>query len=365
MTDARNRLLLFERYPALEGRLPWVRLGSGPSPVLPMRKLEEFAGSGRLFVKRDDSFGRPGGGKLRKLEFLLADARERRRTTVLTFGPAGSNHVVATTTWAAALGMQTLGILIPQTVQPYVVPNLAYSLSQGCSLEFVPRQELAPLAAVRRYLSQTFRAGRRPYIILPGGTSPLGILGYVEAGLELAQQVADEELPEPDFVFIPAGTCGSLAGLALGLKLSGLRSTAVGVRVFSRITSNEHATAWLANRTWRFLRRRAPNLPNVRLRARDIAMIHHHFGGGYAAFTDAGTRAVEQARDKEDLTLEGTYTGKALAAMMEFMADPAHSSRTGVLVNTHGPARHDGTADIEALEPRLREWLKAQTGTSP
>ena len=114
-------LALERRFPALVGRLSRCALASLPTPVHRLAELGRETGLSDLWIKRDDQTGRVyGGNKVRKLEWLLADALARGHRTVLTTGALGSNHALATTIYARELGLRTRLVLVPQPVTPHV-----------------------------------------------------------------------------------------------------------------------------------------------------------------------------------------------------------------------------------------------------
>ena len=364
-TDQARDPYLFQRFPLLRGRLPWTPLGRLPTPVAALDGLGARLGHDRLFVKRDDLSGeRYGGNKIRKLEFTLGDALAKGHRTVLTVGAAGSNHVLATTLCARALGMRTVGVMVPQAVQAYVRRNLLANQAAGCLLVDAAGSAGAVRAA-RAFLEACVADGRPPYVLPPGGSSPRGVLGYVEAAFELAAQVAAGVLPEPDFVFVPVGTCGTLAGLVAGCRLAGLRSVPVGVRVVWRASANERVTAFLANRTLRHLRRLDASVPRVpRVRPDDVTIRHGYFGRGYAHFTREGVAATEIAAAWDGLLLEGCYTGKAMAGFLDIMGQPGMRRRVGVFVDTHNsrptaPLTR-GAAGPAQLPPGLRAYFERE-----
>ncbi len=352
---------LFRLHPRLEGRIAWVRLGDLPTPVSPMPGLGAHAGFPNLWVKRDDlSSPVYGGNKVRKLEFTLADAVRRGRGTVITFGALGSNHVLATTVHGRGLGLRTVGVFVPQPVQEYLRTNVLCNQACGCQIEYIEARACLPVRALRLYASMRL-AGREPTLLWMGGSSTLGVLGYVEAGLEIAAQVQAGLLPEPAFAFVPAGTGGTLAGLHLGLALAGLRTRAVGVRVLERTLVNEHVVALLARRAHALLARLDPSVPEVRVDAGNVLMLHGHAGSRYARFTARGLEAVALARDLEGLHLEGTYSGKALAGMMAFLRSSVHRATPVLFVDTHNSAPLDplmrGGPGPGALPGPVREYF--------
>lgn len=351
--------LLFDRFPALAETLPFARLGSPLTPVQRMAALGREVGRD-LWVKRDDLYGNPGGGKVRKLEFSLAAFLRQGRQSLITFGPLGSNHVAATATHAARLGIETHGVLVPQPVQTYVRGNLECSCRHA-RVEFARWAPGAALRAARLWLRSAMSSGPRPALLAPGGSSVVGILGYVEAALEIARDVRAGVMPEPDFVFMAAGTCGALAGLTLGLRLAGLQSRAVGVRVAGRMTCTATATAWLANRALELLKARGACIDLSRIRARDLTMLHRFCGRGYGHATQLGREAVQRARDDEGLALDTTYTGKAMAAMLQFMARPEHRQSRALFIQTWAaPMAQDGPSAIPA---HIERWLARHEAT--
>ena len=102
-----------------------VRLGTGPTPVRELTELGDDAGQAPVWIKDDGAYSEVGGNKARKLEWLLADARRRRKRTVLTGGALGTNHGLATATFAARLGMRTILVLVPQPETEHVRAQLA------------------------------------------------------------------------------------------------------------------------------------------------------------------------------------------------------------------------------------------------
>ncbi len=345
--------LLFDRFPALAETVPFARLGTPSTPVQRLAALGREIGR-ELWVKRDDLYGSPGGGKIRKLEFSLAEFLRQGRQSLITFGPLGSNHVAATATHAARLGIQTHGVLVPQPVQSYVRGNLECSC-RNARVEFAYWSAGAALAAARLWLRGRWAQGRGPALLAPGGSSIIGILGYVEAALEIASDVRQGRLPEPDYVFMAAGTCGALAGMTLGLRLAGLNSRAVGVRVASRLACTVTTTSWLANRALELLRKKGARTEIIKIRRRDLTMLHRYCGRGYGYATQAGREAVARALGSEGLALDTTYTGKALAAMLDFMSDPALQGARALFVQTWAaPKDREGPS---AIPGHIDRWL--------
>jgi D-cysteine desulfhydrase len=320
-------LALTQRLGALD--LPHTPLGAWPTPIERLEHLGAQRGAA-VWVKRDDlSAPRYGGNKVRKLELLLGAALRAGCRSVLTVGGVGSNHVVATATHAAALGLATQAVVFPQPETEHVRANAARAQALGVTL-FPCGSRLAVPLAWRR----TRRLCPEAYAIGPGGSSPLGTVGYVAAACELAEQIAAGELPAPDEIVVALGSGGTAAGLLLGCAVAGLRTTIVAVRVVEWPLVSGPAVRWLAHRTARLLERAGAKLPRPRCAPR-LELVGDQLGRGYGHVTAAGAHAVSIAREEAGLHLETTYTGKAFAALLARVDGVARDRRV-LFWNTYG-----------------------------
>ena len=312
---------LLQEHPELAERLPWVGLTSCPTRVHRLSGLGKALGAGEIWIKRDDeSCPWYGGNKPRKLEFLLGEARARGHDALLTFGALGSNHALATAICGAKTGFSTELVLVPQPVTAHVRRNLLAAHRAGARLRFAPSKLHAVAIAARAEAAARLAVRRPPYRIPPGGSSPLGTLGYVSAALELKRQVLAGELPEPDVVFVPLGSNGTMAGLIAGMRLAAMDTRVVGVRVSDMLRLSSATVARLASRTLRLLGRLSPELAADAVSPRDVTVLDGYLGAGYGQPTVEGRRAVDLMREHEAIELEGTYTGKTLAAMIDHVA---------------------------------------------
>jgi len=306
---------LFQRFPALTEGLPRIPLTKLPTPIHRMKGLESALGGGELWVKRDDmSSPEYGGNKPRKLELILSMAKERRAQTLITFGGLGTNHGLATAIFGKKLGFKVILVLTPQPVNDFVIRNLFLMKQFGAEIFPTKGPLYAALKTVR-----TLLRGNRHYMITPGGSSALGTLGFVNAAFELKNQVSSGELPEPDYIFLPLGSCGTATGLALGLKMAGLSSRIIAVRVYDRIASNSLTMRALAKRTMALLIKINSDIPQTRLSANDFTVLQDFFGSGYGAPTKEGEQAMKIANELEGLKLDPTYSGKAMAGFIDFV----------------------------------------------
>jgi D-cysteine desulfhydrase len=326
---------LHARFPELATTLPHVRLGSRPTPVRPLPGLSE--GAAPVWLKDDGAFGDGGwgGNKVRKLEWLLPDALRRRRRTILTFGGLGTNWGLATALYAREQGLSTVLALVDQPVDEHVTAQLERLRSSGATLHFT-HTKARTIALLPWLLARHADGFRPPYVLPPGGSSPIGALGYVEAALELAEQVRDGVLPEPSHIVTAVGSGGTAAGLLLGLRLAGLRTRVVGVVVNDGLRLDGPTLVRLAQRSARVLRDRGAQLPELQLTVDDLDVMRDWLGPGYGHSTPEGEHARELAAD-EGVRLEPVYTAKALAALLDLNRTGHFADGPVVFLNTNGP----------------------------
>ncbi len=309
--DEPSELPLLSRFPALAS-LPRVVLGVFPSPV---ERLELAGLRDDLWIKRDD-LNAPadayGGNKLRSLEFLLGDVRAG--DTVLTIGGHGSTHVMTTAAYAQRLGARIRVIRWPHDMNPMAE---RISTRTGEMHAHMDGTSWIGAALLRAWIARV-RGGVR-WVPL-GGTSPLGVLGHVNAGLELAEQVRAGALPTPARVVVPLGTAGTAAGLALGMAIAGLSTVVVGARVAPRIATNRLRVLRVARATARFIERHTgERLPHVSRAG--IQVWHGAYAGAYGRPHPRATAAAALLHERTGIRLDDTYSAKAFAAALELARD--------------------------------------------
>lgn len=336
--------------------VPRIEVGDLPTPVeaLPEELIRELAPDfgGSAWIKRDDLSGRPyGGNKVRKLEYLLAEAAYAGADRLITVGATGSHHALATTVYGRRLGFEVTLVLFPQSVTPHVRKVLLTDQALGAELRFT-RRELVRLELLR---ARWAHRRERPVVIPAGGSTPVGALGFVNAGLELSRQVERGDMPCPDVVYVAAGTLGTLAGLAVGFALAELPSRLVGFRIVDTSVGNRATLEALIRGTMSLLgvaHHAGRALAAVELRG-------EQFGAGYGRPTDAGDAAAEQF-GRYDLPLDPTYTAKAAAGFIAELRDA--SDGVHLFWHTLSGAEPAGIepADPQDLPPRFRAYLGAE-----
>jgi len=306
---------LFRQYPALKRGLPHVSLGDWPTPVA---RLANIGQDCRIDIKNDAMSGPLyGGNKVRKLEFLLAEAAANGAQEVMTFGVAGSNHALATALYAEQQGMRCISALTPQRNAHYVAKNLLAALSTNAELHHYASEAAASHGARFQCLRHRRKTGVAPMVIPGGGSSAVGTVGFVNAAFELAKQVANNELPEPDKLYVALGTMGTAAGLLLGLRAAGLATEVVPIRVVRNSIGNLPGLHKLYDATNKLLHEIDDRFPLISLQ-QDVIR-HDQFGESYAVFTESGMAAKKLLAQQENIALEGTYTAKTMAALLSDM----------------------------------------------
>ncbi len=315
-------------YPKIGAQLPKVSIADLPTPVSE-HELTLPAGSRSITVKHDEATSTLyGGNKVRKLEYLLQRARDRGARRVATFGAAGSNHALATAIHATELGLDCTCFLAHQRATPKVPVALNMHRQLGTEV-FRFGHGVDSVDLFRRHLQ--FRGA---WVIPLGGTCWLGAVGFVNAGLELAQQIADGILERPDQIYLACGTTGSAAGLAVGLAAAGLNTTVQAIQVADNPFASEAKMRRLVSKTRSLLQRIDPAF-RADISAERLVWRDEFLAGGYARADDATESAVEIARDHAGLALERTYTGKAFAAMLHDLQSSAYDGKRAMFWNTY------------------------------
>ncbi len=304
-------------YPDLAGEAASLSLADLPTPVEELKGIGRLLDRGGLYVKRDDMSSKLyGGNKVRKLEFLLGRARQTDLDTILTVGGIGSNHLLATALHGREHGFATVGVVFDQPLNDGVRRNMAAHRGAGVELIGCGSKYLVP-AAIAWTLARLKREGRPAHYVPGGGSSPLGALGFFNAGLEVAEQVSAGMMPEPRAVFLPYGTGGTAVGLALGLQAAGLSTRVVAVRVIDRLLANRPRVELLARGVRRLIHEHQPDVVLPDRPAANLEIRHGYIGSGYGHPTDEAVAAVAAFCEHEDIRLEFTYTGKAAAAFLD------------------------------------------------
>ncbi|WER49864.1 D-cysteine desulfhydrase [Cupriavidus sp. WKF15] len=283
--------------------------------VTPLQKLERLSGMlGRdVYIKRDDTTPLAfGGNKLRKLEFLAADALRHGADTLVTAGAIQSNHVRQTAAVAARLGLRCHALL----ENPTGTTDADYLHSGNRLLLDLFDAHAEPVAtldnadAQLQALAERLRSdGYKPYIVPIGGSNPLGALGYVQAGLELAQQ-AEAMGISFSAVVLASGSAGTHGGLALALAHAMPDAQVIGITVSRTVAAQAPKVAGLIDGTADLLGIEVP--ADLRLELWD-----EYFLPRYGEPNQAALDAIGLLARTEGVLLDPVYTAKAMAGLLD------------------------------------------------
>ncbi len=354
-------LPLFMTYPNLVEKIPYLPLANLPTPVSRLEKLGDVLGHAHLYLKNDagtnSSFG---GNKPRKLAFLLSHAMYHKATHVVTCGGAGSNHSTATIVLCRALGLSCTSCLSSQRNTSYLQRNLLLSLAHGSVLSY-HESSSERQKAVLSICARKFSEKQRPYYISAGGSNARGSLGFVNAAFELAAQVREGLMPEPDMIFVGAGSNGTAAGLALGLHLAGLKKT----RVHAVLSSSGKPESYTEDCKTLFAGMFALLELEPKTDVPSPIYLSEYAGDGYAHVTEKTAAALKLLQEKEGLKLDGTYAGKALGAFIDFARNPECAGKNLLFWNTFCTGSFKEETSQVSWEELPQEFHQYFDGTLP
>ena len=286
-------------------QIPRLRFAHLPTPVEPLPRLSATLGGPPLLVKRDDQTGLAlGGNKTRKLEYLLAEAQAHGARTLITAGAAQSNHCRQTAAAARRYGLDCILVLNGEPQPPS--GNLLLDILLGVEIVWTSRERRD--ADLQAAFQAAWDAGRRPYLIPYGGSSPTGAAGYVAALQELLEQGAN-----PDWIVFASSSGGTHAGLVAGSRLLGYRGQVLGISIDEPQAVLQERVADLASRTTDLLGEPAAFTPA------DVLVNADYLGEGYGIPGALETEAMTLFARHEGLLLDPVYTGRAAGGMIDLI----------------------------------------------
>lgn len=298
-----------------------VSLAILPTPIQKLENISRILGT-NVWIKRDDMTGIGlGGNKVRKLEFLLADAKARGAEVVFTTGGAQSNHAMLTAACAKKLGMTPILILKKRGVTERKGNQLLEYL-MDTDVRFMDTDSYEDIYAEMDRVGQELG---RPYYKIPcGGSNAIGALGYVSC----IKEIADSGLPF-DHIVCAEGSGGTHAGVTLGAKLFMPNTRTTGVMVDS--DPFDVITLGIMRETAKLLQ------SDVELTAEDVHLLDM-CGPGYAIPSKEGNAAIRMMAENEGLFLDPVYTGKAFAGLVKMAREGAFKREENVLFLYSGGA---------------------------
>ncbi|MFX0100913.1 MAG: 1-aminocyclopropane-1-carboxylate deaminase/D-cysteine desulfhydrase [Candidatus Hodarchaeota archaeon] len=328
---------LLDAFPGLK-KLPWMPLMDGiPTPVEKLENISKNFPGYHVWIKRDDLTSTIyGGNKPRKFEFLFANALKKKKKEIITAGGIGTNHGLASTLFCDRLGLKSKLYLFDQPLTSDVQKKLLIYLNFDVKLHLIFSYFMLVIYGMGEAIAHP-----KSYLMLPGGSSLFGLgtglggLGFVNAGFELKEQVDKSLIPEPDYIFIASASTGSAAGLILGCKMAGLKTKVVSVQVSEPILTNPSAILSNIKKINKVIKKVDPKIENVKITyPEDFLFVKGFLGEKYGCVTEHGLKAIEMVKSKEGdkgFKLDTSYTGKAFAAMLDFMEKNPESNDKNVL----------------------------------
>ena len=317
-------------------RIPLTRL---PTSCERLNNLTQALGGPDIYIKRDDVMDiAAGGNKTRKLEYALAQALERDAKAVVTQGGLQSNHVRQTVSAANKLGLESHVVLsnpVPE-MKDQLMSSGNYLMDQLMGAEIYYAEEgRGPV--VEKVLADLSDAGKQPYNIPAGASNGIGSLGYVNAARELVEQWNGMGI-QPSHIFTASGSCGTQAGLVLGLRYFGNTETkVVGISVSSPADALKTRVREVVN-----MIEAESGISGSLVSDEDIIVFDQFYGDGYGRPSEAGVAAIKQVAEQEGILLDPVYTGKCMSAMMALIQEnQIDNPRDLVFLHTGGsPALH-------------------------
>lgn len=348
-----TRLLprLFDVLPDLGRSVAFLPLAHLPTPVERMTALASYLGRDDVWMKRDDlSSPLYGGNKVRRYEFVLAEAKRKGKRRLVTAGGIASTQAQATALFGKALGFAVRIVLFDQPITRFAKEALLVDADAGAELIWGGNY----LSTALRTTSAMLRDRSENELILPGAANPLANLGYIDAMLELSAQVDAGELPRPDLIVLPTGSSGTLAALALGASFLGWPTEIVGVRITTSLATNWLTIGQIVRATDRFL---GDHDARWKGRGRDVrwSLDKTALGPGYGHPTPESVSAIELVRDLTGEPGEVTYSGKALAALRRIVR--AAPRKNVLLWNTLSTPRPRPGPEARDKVPASLRWV--------
>jgi D-cysteine desulfhydrase len=288
-----------------------IKLAQLPTPIEKLERLSLLLEGPQIYIKRDDLTGvELSGNKVRKLEFLLADALELDCDCLITCGSYQSNHARTTAVAAAKLGLKC-HLVLRNTMGGAFDGNLFLNRLVGAEVKYITPEEYVRVGDIMADLSEELKSkGHRPYIIPEGGSNELGAVGYLKAAEEIAEQLKRLKL-RVDHIIMAVGSGGTYAGMLLGKFLFDLRAEIYGINVCDH-------ESYFVNKISDILKRAQKRFNlEVSLSKKDIKIIDGYVGKGYGLSSQEEIDTIKRVSQAEGIILDPVYTGKAMFGLAD------------------------------------------------
>ena len=343
--------LLFKIYPNLREKVPWIPLLTGvPTPVDRLKKLEKHLNlsTNEIYIKRDDKdHNLYGGNKVRKFEFVFGEILKKKKKGFIAIGGIGTNHGVASAIFARDFNLKVELFVSPQPLNWHIQRSLILHHHFGANLHLSKGFMRSIFKAL------LFKFFHPKYYLMPMGCTPflgigssLGTVGLINAVFELKEQIEKGVVPEPDIIFIAGGTVGTASGLAAGCKSAGLKTKVHVVKVSVDVLINPSNFIRVANMAIKYLRKQDSSIPDIKVTEEDFSVVEGYLGSDYGIKTVKAQEAVDIVTELEgnerDFKLDTTYTGKTMAALIDFVKKEENNAKKVLFWNTYNSNNLDG-----------------------
>lgn len=294
-----------------------------PTPLHKLENLSKYLNA-NIFLKRDDltGFSTFGGNKMRKLEFLFADLIEKDSEYVFTYGATQSNHALQTAITANYCGVKPVLYLVDVIKEKNKLPkaNLLLDKILNAEIKLIDLKEgEESFEAMNRaqeeskkYIERLSEQKNDCYIIPPGGATPVGSLGFINAYLEIKKYEKDMHISF-DHIFHATGTGGTLAGLTAANSYLEDDIQIHGINVSNKDDRYINDIIKLAEESLSIID------IEKKITKENIDVSPDYVGDGYEVPTDEANDAIKLFAEKEGIFLDPVYTGKAAAALVDYI----------------------------------------------
>lgn len=292
-----------------------LKLANLPTRITKLERLSKELGA-NIYIKRDDQTGSEfSGNKVRKLEYVVADALEKGADLLITCGGIQSNHCRATVSVATALGMKS-AVLLRISETPPVTGNYFLDKLMGADVKFCTREEYSKSRGeIMEQMAEEYRKeGYHPYVIPEGASNAIGTLGYYNCLNEVAEQEREMNV-KFDAVVVATGSGGTYAGLFLANEVHKYGKRIIGMCVCDDEEYFSNIVKEIAPAALEMLPKRVKNDRNGNLKKLDYSKMEFtrkYVGIGYALSRPEELEFIKKVARLEGLVLDPVYTGKAM-----------------------------------------------------
>jgi len=315
-----------------------VELANIPTPIQAI-----FFEGFEILIKRDDYTGIEWtGNKIRKLEYLIFDALRKKADVLITCGGVQSNHARATAAVSARLGLKSI-LYLRKEGTVLNDGNLALNKLFGAEVKFVTQEEYDNIQEIaEREIKSLKKKGLKAVFIPEGGSSPLGIWGYIECAREISRQLKFVS-NKPSHIVSAVGSGGTLAGLVVGKKLFGLKSNLIGINVLKTSGDFEKIVCDLANECSKKYKL------GIKVTSKDFTILDGYSTEGYENISKEKLELLTFVSQDYGLLLDPAYTGKAFFGMVDYFIYQGHEFNKLMFIHTGG---------VFGIFPKMKKYLE-------